>query len=164
MASCLLREGRAVIQFCTPASLNLKIHFCLVPIFWVVEDSMTRMGVVGRMRRGLAFEREEAVEGWFVKLPSAFPSDAGGGPQQCDGHIPFPGPRDGWLEWQKATGYGRRSRVETAMGRCKRIVGPQFRARSFGGQRTEAAIGVAVLCRMLGADRPNSVRSFKKST
>jgi hypothetical protein len=57
MASCLLREGRAVIQFCTPASLNLKIHFCVVPIFWVVEDSMTRMGVVGRMQRNLAFER-----------------------------------------------------------------------------------------------------------
>jgi hypothetical protein len=34
------------------------------------------MGVVARIRRGLAFGQEEAVEGWFVKLPSGFPSDA----------------------------------------------------------------------------------------
>ncbi len=33
-------------------------------------------GVVARIWRGLAFGQEEAVEGWFVKLPSGFPSDA----------------------------------------------------------------------------------------
>jgi hypothetical protein len=47
------------------------------------------------------------------------------------------------------------------MGRYKRIIGPQLRARSFAGQRTEAAIGVAVLNR--GAGRPDSVRSSKKT-
>jgi hypothetical protein len=34
------------------------------------------IGVVARIRRGLAFGQKEAVEGWFVKLPSGFPSDA----------------------------------------------------------------------------------------
>jgi len=34
------------------------------------------LGVVARIWRGLAFGQEEAVEGWFVKLPSGFPSDA----------------------------------------------------------------------------------------
>jgi hypothetical protein len=33
-------------------------------------------GVVARIWRGLAFGQEEAVEGWFVKLPSGFLSDA----------------------------------------------------------------------------------------
>jgi hypothetical protein len=35
------------------------------------------------------------------------------------------------------------------MGRYKRIIGPQLRAKSFAGQQTEAAIGVVVLNRML---------------
>ncbi len=56
-----------------------------------------------------------------------------------------------------------RSLAETTMGRNKRIIGPQLRARSFAGQRTEAAIGVAVLYRMLGAGRQDSVRSSKKT-
>ena len=65
---------------------------------------------------------------------------------------------------QKVTGYGRRSLAETTMGRYKRTIGPQLRARSFAGQQTEAAIGVAVLNRMLEAGRPASVRSSKKTT
>ena len=55
----------------------------------------------------------------------------------------------------KATGYGRRSLVETTIGRYKRIIGPQLRA--------EAAIGVAVLNCMVRPVAPNSVRSSKKT-
>jgi hypothetical protein len=80
---------------------------------------------------------------------------------QRDGHIALIEAK-GRLEWQKA-GYGRRSLAETTMGRYKRIIGPQLRARSFAGQQTEAAIGVAVLNRMLEAGRPDSVRSSKKA-
>jgi hypothetical protein len=47
------------------------------------------------------------------------------------------------------------------MGRYKSIIGPRLRARRFEAQQTEAAIGVAVLNRMLAAGRPNSVRSQK---
>ena len=68
----------------------------------------------------------------------------------------------GRLSWQEETGYGRRSPAETAMGRYKAIIGPRLRARCLGGQRTEAAIGVAVLNRMLEAGRPKSVRSVQK--
>ena len=64
----------------------------------------------------------------------------------------------GRLAWQIATDYGQRSLVETTMGRYKTLIGPRLRARSFAGQQTEAAIGVAVLNRMLAAGRPDSVR------
>jgi hypothetical protein len=57
----------------------------------------------------------------------------------------------------------RRSLVETTIGQYKWIIGPQLRARSFAGQQTEAAIGVAVLNRKLEAGRPDSVRSSKKT-
>jgi transposase len=64
----------------------------------------------------------------------------------------------GRLAWQKATDYGRRSLVETTMGRYKAVIGPRLRARGFAAQKTEAAIGVAALNRMLEAGRPDSVR------
>ena len=78
-------------------------------------------------------------------------------PSQRDRHITVMAAR-GRLGWQEETGYGRRSLVETAMGRYKAIIGPSLRARSLPGQRAEAAVGVAVLNRMLHAGRPNSVR------
>ncbi len=56
---------------------------------------------------------------------------------------------DGRLKWQTSTGYGKRALVETAMGRYKGLIGPRLRARSFRAQQTEAAIGVAILNRML---------------
>jgi hypothetical protein len=62
-----------------------------------------------------------------------------------------------WLP-QIATDYGQRSLVETTMGRYESLIGPRLRARGFAGQQTEAAIGVAVLNRMLAAGRPDSVR------
>ena len=62
------------------------------------------------------------------------------------------------MGWQDETYYGQRALVETAMGRYKAIIGPRLRARSFSGQKAEAAVGVAVLNRMLDAGRPNSVR------
>jgi hypothetical protein len=44
------------------------------------------------------------------------------------------------------------------MGRYKTLIGPRLRARDFAAQQTKAAIGVAVLNRMLAAGRPDSVR------
>jgi hypothetical protein len=64
----------------------------------------------------------------------------------------------GRMAWQKATGYGRRSLVETAIGRYKHIVGPTLRARSTDGQGGEAAITVQVLNRMIRNAKPISVR------
>lgn len=70
---------------------------------------------------------------------------------------------EGRLKWQEEIGYGRRSLVETTMGRYKAIIGPQLRARSLSGQRTEAMMGVLVLDRMLHAGRQKSVRSVQKN-
>jgi hypothetical protein len=66
---------------------------------------------------------------------------------------------DGRMKWQTATGYGKRSLVEAAIGRYKSIIGHRLRARSFRAQQTEVAIGCAVLNRMLACARPKSVRS-----
>jgi len=62
------------------------------------------------------------------------------------------------MGWQKATGYGRRNLVETAIGRYKHLIGPKLRARTLPGQQGEAALAVAVLNRMIRAAKPLSVR------
>jgi hypothetical protein len=65
-------------------------------------------------------------------------------PSQRDRHIQLI--RDhGRMAWQKVTGYGRRSLVETATGRCKALTGPRLRARTLPGQQGEVAIAVKVL-------------------
>lgn len=78
-------------------------------------------------------------------------------PGQRDQHIAAIG-RGGRMKWQVSNGYGKRSLVETAIGRYKSIIGRRLRARSRPGQQTEVAIGCAVLNRMLDCARPKSVR------
>ena len=65
----------------------------------------------------------------------------------------------GRMAWQRATGYGRRSHAETAVGRYKAIIGPRLRARSLPAQQGEAAIAVEVLNRMIRVAKPVSVRA-----
>jgi hypothetical protein len=60
--------------------------------------------------------------------------------------------------WRKATGHGRRSLVETAIGRYKALIGPRLGARSFVNQQGEVALGVEVLNRMIRVAKPISVR------
>jgi len=64
----------------------------------------------------------------------------------------------GRMAWQRATGYGRRSHAETAVGRYKGLIGPKLRARSLPAQRGEAAIAVEVLNRMIRVAKPVSIR------
>ncbi|RVH59108.1 IS5-like element ISRm33 family transposase, partial [Sinorhizobium meliloti] len=78
-------------------------------------------------------------------------------PGQRDQHIAAIS-RDGRMKWQVSTGYGKRSLVETAIGRYKSIIGRRLRARSFHAQQTEVAIGCAALNRMLACARPKSIR------
>jgi hypothetical protein len=82
-------------------------------------------------------------------------------PDQRDKHIATIA-KDGRLAWQAATSYGKRSLVETAIGRYKNLIGRRLRARSFPAQQTEVTIGCIVLNRMLACARPNSVRCQKK--
>jgi hypothetical protein len=77
-------------------------------------------------------------------------------PSQRDQHILSIAAR-GRLNWQQEADYGKRALVETAIDRYKAIIGPRLRARSFSGQKAEAAVGVAVLNRMRDAGRPDSV-------
>jgi transposase len=60
--------------------------------------------------------------------------------------------------WQRQTGYGRRSLVETAMFRYKTIIGRSLHARTLRNQRTETKIGCKVLNRMTSLGMPVSVR------
>ncbi len=64
----------------------------------------------------------------------------------------------GRMAWQRATGYGRRSLAETAVGRHEAIIGPKLRARSLPAQQGEAAMAAEVLNRMIRAAKPISVR------
>ena len=89
--------------------------------------------------------------------PAALSAEAMHNPSQRDQHILSIAAR-GRLGWQEETDYGQRALVETAMGRYKTLIGPRLRARSFSAQQAEAAVGVAVLNRMLDAGSPDSVR------
>ena len=64
----------------------------------------------------------------------------------------------GRMAWQKATGYGRRSLIETAIGRYKSIIGSRLRARTFAAQQGKIAIAVEALNRMIRIAKPISVR------
>ena len=99
-------------------------------------------------------------DGIEVVIPpraTAVPSGDQDPPTERDRHLAMIA-EQGRLAWQASTGYGQRSLVETTMGRYKTLIGPRLRARGFAAQQTEAAIGVAVLNRMLVAGRPDSVR------
>lgn len=61
------------------------------------------------------------------------------------------------MKWQISNGYGKRSPVETAVGRYNSIIGRRLRVRSRPGQETEGVIRYAVLNRMLDCARPKSV-------
>ena len=65
---------------------------------------------------------------------------------------------EGRVAWQTATGHGQSALV---MGLYKSLIGPRLRSRGFAAQKSEAAIGIAVLNRMLIVALPNSVRSQK---
>lgn len=64
----------------------------------------------------------------------------------------------GRLAWRKATNYGRRSLVETAVARYKHLIGPKLRARNLPGQQGEVALAVQALNRMIRAAKSVSIR------
>jgi transposase len=66
--------------------------------------------------------------------------------------------KHGRMNWQRRSGYNRRSLVETAMYRYKTVVGRRFHARTLPNQRTEVKIGCIVLNRMTTLGMPATVR------
>ena len=105
-------------------------------------------------------QRGADIEVVIPPRKTAVPGTASCEPNQRDRHLEKIN-TEGRLAWQTATGYKQRALVETTMGRYKSLIGPRLRSRGFAAQQTEAAIGVAVLNRMLVAARPSSVRSQK---
>jgi hypothetical protein len=84
-------------------------------------------------------------------------SQADADPSQRDSHIRLI-QEQGHSAWRKVTGHGRRSLVETAIGRYKALIGPRLRARTLANQQGEVALGVEVLNRMIRVAKPASVR------
>jgi hypothetical protein len=78
-------------------------------------------------------------------------------PAQRDKHLATIA-EHGRINWQRGSGYTRRSLVEMAMFRYKAIIGRGLHARSLPNQRTEAKVGCNVLNRMTGLGMPASVR------
>jgi hypothetical protein len=87
--------------------------------------------------------RRRSVSGGAAIPPRsrAVPSDEPVSPTQRDRHLTMITDH-GRLARQAATGYGRRSLVETTMGCYKSLIGPRLHARGFAAQQTEATIGV----------------------
>jgi hypothetical protein len=65
----------------------------------------------------------------------------------------------GRMGWQKSSGYNVRAKVETAIGRYKRVIGDALRSRTDETEATEVAIAARALNQMLALGRPNYVRT-----
>ncbi len=68
-------------------------------------------------------------------------------PTQRDPHIPAMGAR-GRLNWRRASGCNKRSKVEAAMSRDKRVIGETLKSRDDPRRETEVAIAVKSRNRM----------------
>jgi len=64
----------------------------------------------------------------------------------------------GRMNWQKTTGYDRRSKVEASISRYKRVIGDALRSRHDARRVTKVAIGVKSLSRMNELGRANFIR------
>ena len=62
------------------------------------------------------------------------------------------------MHWQKATGYNRRSKVEAAISRYKRVIGDTLKSRDDDRRMTEVAIAVKSLNRMRELGQPKFIR------
>jgi hypothetical protein len=89
---------------------------------------------------------------------TAVPSHAAASaPTQRDRHLQLIA-EQGRRAWQRASGYTKRARAETAIGRYKRVIGDGLRSHTEERRATEVAIAVHVLDRMLHLGRPTYVR------
>jgi hypothetical protein len=68
-------------------------------------------------------------------------------PTQRDQHV-LAVDAHGRMNWQKTTGYNRRSKVEASIGRYKRVIGDTLKSRDDARRVTEVAIAIKSLNRM----------------
>ena len=64
----------------------------------------------------------------------------------------------GRMNWQKASGYNKRSKVEAAISRYKRVIGDALKSRHDARRATEVAIAVKSLNRMNELGRAKFIR------
>jgi len=89
---------------------------------------------------------------------TAVPSQtAESAPTQRDHHLQLIAER-GRRAWQRASGYTKRARAETAISRFKRVIGDELRSHTEERRATEMDVAVHVLNRMLELGHPNYVR------
>jgi len=89
---------------------------------------------------------------------TAMPSrSAGSKLTQRDRHLQLIAER-GRMAWQKASGYTKRARAETAISRFKRVIGDGLCSHTDERRVTEVNVAVHVLNRMLVLGRPTYVR------
>ena len=79
------------------------------------------------------------------------------GPTQRDRHLRCIAEK-GRISWQKASGYTRRAKAETAISGWKRMIGDALRAHEGRRRTTKMKVGVYVLNRMLELGGPSYVR------
>jgi hypothetical protein len=78
-------------------------------------------------------------------------------PTQRDQHV-LTVNAHGRMNWQKISGYNRRSKVEAAISRYKRVIGDTLKSRHDARRATEVAIAVKSLNRMSQLGRAKFVR------
>jgi hypothetical protein len=108
-------------------------------------------------REAAARQHDPPVDVVIPPRSSSVATTGSDGQTVRDRHVQFIA-ENGRMAWQKTTGYGRRSLVETAIGRYKHIIGSALRARSTDGQAGEVAIAVQILNRMIRIAKPISIR------
>ncbi len=110
-----------------------------------------------RVYAGVAERHPEAavvVPPRATTVPSEMAESA---PTQRDGHLQHSA-EHGRMSWQSASGYNRRARVEATMNRWKQVIGDELRAHTDERRRTEVAVAVHALNRMLDLGRPSYAR------
>lgn len=78
-------------------------------------------------------------------------------PTQRDQHV-IAIDAHGRSNWQKASGYNRRVKVEAAISRYKRVIGDTLKSRDDARRVTEVKIAVKTLNRMRELGQANFVR------
>ena len=115
-----------------------------------------------------AYDRSFVLEGVLAKNPNAkfiVPPCKGAvtgptaatSPTQRDQHV-LAVDAHGRMNWQKTTGYNRRSKVEASISRYKRVIGDTLKSREDARRVTEVAIAIKSLNRMRKLGQANFVR------
>jgi hypothetical protein len=113
-----------------PSQVGPLLDQCDDPIIQVTADG----AYDGASTYQTIAQHGDGIEVVIPPRSTAVPSAEVDPPTQRGRHLAMI-TRQGRLAWQVATGYGRRSLVETTIGRYKSLIGPRLRARGFVGQQ-----------------------------